>query len=79
MAPGHVGNAANDSDYDLLVLVDLPVDVALRERLVGGLYPLELETGAVLTPIVRSRSEWNSALYKAMPFHQNVEREGLLL
>ena len=73
------GEAASDSDYDLLVLVNQPVDVALRERLVSGIYPLELETGAVLTLMVYSRSQWNSALYKAMPFRQNVEREGIVL
>jgi len=72
-------DAASDSDYDLLVLVDQPVDGGLRERLVSGIYPLELETGAVLTLITCSRSQWNSALYKAMPFRQNVEREGVLL
>jgi predicted nucleotidyltransferase len=73
------GEAAGDSDYDLLVLVDQPVDTALRERLVSAVYPLELETGAVLTLIACSRSRWNSALYQAMPFRRNVEREGVLL
>jgi len=73
------GDAASDSDYDLLVLVDQPVDGELRERLISGIYPVELETGAVLTLIAYSRGQWNSALYKAMPFRQNVEREGVLL
>ena len=71
--------AAPDSDYDLLALVDRPVDVALRERLVSAVYPLELETWAVLTLIVYRRERWNSALYRAMPFRRNVEREGVLL
>jgi len=61
------------------VLVNQPVDMALRERLVAGVFPLELETGVVLTLMVRSRSQWNSALYRAMPFRRNVEREGILL
>lgn len=73
------GEAAVDSDYDLLVLVDRPVDVALRERLVSAVYPLELETGAVLTLAVYSRQQWDSPLYRAMPFRRNVEREGVVL
>jgi predicted nucleotidyltransferase len=73
------GDAKEDSDYDLLVLVDCPADVALREQLVSSIYPLELESGAVLTLITRSRDRWNSQLYRAMPFHENVDRDGVCL
>ena len=73
------GDAAEDSDYDLLVLVDRPVTVTLREQLVSSIYPLELESGAVLTLITYSRDLWNSRLYQAMPFHENVDREGVPL
>ena len=73
------GDAQDDSDYDLLVLVDRPADVRLREQLVSSIYPLELESGAVLTLITRSRDHWNSALYRAMPFHENVDRDGVCL
>jgi len=31
----------------------------------------------VLTLIVYRRDRWNSERYKAMPFHENVEREGV--
>jgi predicted nucleotidyltransferase len=73
------GDAASDSDYDILVLVDRPVNMALKEQLISCVYPLELESGAVLTLMVYSRDRWNSELCKAMPFHENVEREGVLL
>ena len=73
------GDATDDSDYDILVLVGRPVDMALREQLVSCVYPLELETGAVLTLIVYDRDRWDSEPYKAMPFRENIEREGVLL
>jgi predicted nucleotidyltransferase len=73
------GDAAEDSDYDLLVLVDQPVDMAIDEQLVASIYPLELESGAVLTLAAYNRDLWNSRLYRAMPFHENVDREGVLL
>jgi predicted nucleotidyltransferase len=73
------GDATSDSDYDILVLVDRAVNMTLKEQLISCIYPLELESGAVLTLMAYSRDRWNSELYKAMPFRENVEREGVLL
>ena len=73
------GDADQDSDYDILVIVDGPVDMALKKEILSNVYPLELETGAVLTLIVYSKQKWNSPLHRAMPFHKNVEAEGVLL
>ena len=71
--------SSGDSDYDILVLTDQPVNMALRENLIESIYPLELESGAVITLITYNREQWNSALYRAMPFSQNVERDGVTL
>ena len=73
------GEADKDSDYDILVIVDGPVDMSLKKKILSNIYPLELETGAVLTLIVYSKQTWNSPLYRAMPFHKNVEKDGVLL
>jgi predicted nucleotidyltransferase len=71
------GDAQKDSDYDLLVLVDREVDMDLERAIVDRLVPLEVQTGKVLTVLIYSRSQWDSALYRAMPFHKNVTREGV--
>ena len=71
------GDAREDSDYDLLVLVDREADMDLERAVVDRLVPLEVQTGKVLTVLIYSRSQWDSALYRAMPFHQNVTREGV--
>jgi predicted nucleotidyltransferase len=73
------GDAQDDSDYDLLVLVDRRVTAALREQLISAIYPLELESEAVLTLIPYNRDLWNSKLHQATPFHENVDREGVPL
>jgi len=73
------GEATADSDYDILVLTDQPVTMTLRENFIESIYPLELDTGAVITLIAYNRDQWDSALYCAMPFHQNVERDGVTL
>jgi predicted nucleotidyltransferase len=73
------GDAQTDSDYDLLVLVEEEVDWLLEDQLRQHLYPLELATGAVLTVHAYSRRTWDSPLYRAMPFVQHVERDGIIL
>jgi predicted nucleotidyltransferase len=73
------GEANEYSDYDILVLVDQPVSIALKDQILSGIYPLELETGAMLTLVTYNRLQWESLPYKEMPFHKNVERDGVAL
>lgn len=73
------GDASPESDYDLLVLVDGPVDQDLDNRIGDRLYVLELESGTVLSLIVYAKEVWETPLYKAMPLHRNVDREGIKL
>ncbi len=71
------GDAKPDSDWDLLILVDGSVDVQRTAAVQRRLYQLELETDTVLSSIVHSKETWASPLYRAMPFHDNVIREGI--
>lgn len=71
------GDATDESDYDLLVLTDDEEHV--EERIRSKLYPLELETGAVLSLVVLEKKQWYSPLYQAMPFSQNIMRDGIWL
>jgi len=73
------GDARADSDYDLLVVVAGEVDWRLEDQVRRGLYPLELATGAVITVHAYSRRVWDSPLYRAMPFTQHIERDGIVL
>lgn len=73
------GDAAPDSDWDLLVLLDGPVTYGRIDGVRHRLYQLEWDTNTVLSSIVRNKEEWDSSLYGAMLFHENVEREGMRL
>lgn len=73
------GDAEPDSDWDLLILVNGPVSHEREEELTDRLFELGLETDAVLSPVVHSREEWASPLFRAMPFRRNVIREGVPL
>jgi predicted nucleotidyltransferase len=73
------GDAEPESDYDLLILIDGEVTLEKEDLICRQLYPLELETGRVLIAFVYSRQQWNTPLYRAMPFYKNIEREGVIL
>lgn len=73
------GDAKPDSDYDLLVLLKTRCNWIREDMIRQSLYPIELDTGAVLTVNCYSESDWYSPLYRAMPFVQNVELEGVQL
>ncbi len=73
------GDATSESDWDFLILVNGSVSDDRTDRIRHKLYEIEWESGEVISSIVRSREEWNSDLYQAMPFHQRVQQEGIRL
>ena len=73
------GDAQPDSDWDLLVLLDGPVDYRRAAAVRHRLYPLELEADIIVSAMVLSDEEWHSPLAQAMPFHENVLSEGVTL
>lgn len=73
------GDASEDSDFDLLILVNEPVHWKTERSLGDRLYNLELETGKLLSLQLITREKWNSPMFQAMPFRLNVEREGVII
>jgi len=73
------GDAAADSDWDLLFLLDGVVDRHRRRSIRDALLEIELETGQVLSPLVMSRLDWDRDVYPATPVHDNIAREGIVL
>ncbi len=73
------GDADEYSDYDILVLTDGPSDIPVHKKMIESIYPLELDTGAVLTLAIYNRQQWDTPLYRAMPFHENIDRDGVIL
>jgi uncharacterized protein len=73
------GDAQPDSDWDILILLDGPVEphrtAAIRHRI----FHVELEADIIVSAIVLSNEAWDSPLSRAMPFHANVVREGVEL
>ncbi|MEW6352351.1 MAG: nucleotidyltransferase domain-containing protein [Thermodesulfobacteriota bacterium] len=57
------GDAAAESDWDLLILVDGPVSDERTDRIRHRLHEVEWGAGEAISSIVRNREEWNGARY----------------
>ena len=53
------GTATEESDWDVLVLTQQPVDRALKEKLHNHLFPLSIKEGAVISPLLVQEDNWN--------------------
>ena len=75
------GDAAPDSDWDLLLLLDDTVDCHREDALLHRVYGVEFseERCPVLSTFVESRREWDTPRNRATPFRQNVDRECISL
>lgn len=73
------GDAREDSDIDLLILLDGDKLTLKDEAAVTyPLFDLELETGVIISPMVALKKSWNSRPFKT-PFYVNVMNEGIEL
>ena len=71
------GEARPDSDIDLLVLINKPIVSGSDEDEVFKVtYPIEVASGVIINPVVRSKSDWESCV---TPFRLNVEQDRILL
>lgn len=70
------GQAHEDSDVDVLVLLDAP-DRLERRRALDLAGEIALETGVPLAPVVQSLDQWNELLARERRFPLEVERDGV--
>jgi predicted nucleotidyltransferase len=72
------GDAKNDSDWDILILIDTPVNVDVERAFRYKLFDLELETGEVFSTFVHNEKIWNTK-HKVTPFYRSIKKEGVQL
>ena len=72
------GTERVDSDWDILILTDYPVDIIKERVFRNTLYDLELETGEPFSVFVYSKIDWDTKQI-ITPFYVNVTNEGVRL
>ena len=73
------GDSDNESDIDLLILVEAKVDTKLEEEIFHISYEIELKYDVVFGEIIENKDFWSTPLANAMPLHWNINREGISL
>ncbi len=72
------GDARDDSDWDILVLTDYPIDLQKESTFRNHLYELEIDSGEPLSVFVYSKHDWNTK-QRITPYFYNISKQGILL
>lgn len=73
------GDTHNDSDIDLLILLNKDkISLEDEEKITYPIYLLELKSGVLISPIVIPKKNWENRPFKT-PFYINVMNEGIEL
>ncbi|HHU95998.1 MAG: nucleotidyltransferase domain-containing protein [Fermentimonas sp.] len=73
------GDAQNESDIDLLILInDKVLTPEYEHTIIRALYELEVASGVIISPIIMSHQQWNNRPFHT-PFSINIMNEGVIL
>lgn len=70
------GDEHEDSDWDILILIDSEASVEKEMIFRHKLYDLELETGESFSTYVFNKREWKSKFWMT-PLYRNIIKEGI--
>lgn len=71
------GEAGEESDLDVLVILRDPVIYAERAQVMDALTEIALPRGLIPSPVVLSASEWDELGRRESLFAAEVERDGI--
>ena len=71
------GDYRQDSDWDFLVLLEIPLTPELKNEIRDRLYELELEAGDILSARIHEKAAREKL--EVTPFYQNVEQDGIAI
>ncbi|NJK97226.1 MAG: nucleotidyltransferase domain-containing protein [Chloroflexia bacterium] len=71
------GDSKTFSDWDLLFLLNRQhISFDLETEVMDDFYDVELETGAVISPLIYTKSDWNERYSMTLLF-ENIKKEGI--
>ena len=72
------GEVRQDSDWDILILVNSKADIETEKVFRHKLFDLELEIGEAFSTFVYNKQEWETKFWMT-PLYKNVANEGIAL
>ena len=73
------GQATEQSDLDLLVLLNSEMSTQEKNRIHDALYEIGLENDIVISMLIKSVPDWERPISKATPLYQAIRNEGILV
>jgi len=73
------GDAAPDSDVDLLIITARPLSYGESHKIVHEVFEVNLAFGTNFSFVDVDTETWNSELWKYVPLHIHVSAEGISL
>jgi len=73
------GRADEESDVDLLIVLNDPPSHRVRDRITGVISDINLEYDTNLSELIVDRQTWDHGLPSVLPIHQTIEEEGIQL
>ena len=71
------GDSNENSDWDLLILLNQSnISFEQETKIMDDYYELELSDGIVISPLIYTKSDWNTK-YAIIPLHLNIDKEGI--
>lgn len=74
------GNYQDNSDVDIMVLVNLPEPEIkkLENNVYDIAYEIEMDTGIDISPIIKNETQYEYWV-DVLPFYKNVQEEGVVI
>lgn len=69
------GDETNESDIDLLVLINGLVNYTLKQLIRESVYDIELERDVVISLFIESKENWETKYATLSLFYENIQRE----
>ncbi|MBQ4622243.1 MAG: nucleotidyltransferase domain-containing protein [Bacteroidaceae bacterium] len=72
------GEAREDSDWDILIILDKPkIEKCDYDNVVYPFTDLGWTIGEAIIPVIYTKEEWKNSSF--LPFYKNVERDKIVL
>ena len=72
------GQARDESDWDILILIDTPKNRSSEEKYRDEIFQIELELGEPISTLIYSKKDWETR-HVYSPLYKNIKREGVKL
>jgi len=71
------GEETSESDIDLLILIDGPVNESVIKLIWESVYPIELERDVVISMFIESKEVWETKYATLSLLYENIQKEGI--